>query len=194
MSLRPDTSLRCFPLSGRALATAATAGPNRILDLTHRPRLGLRGPGTPEWCARNALPFPDAVNGVATAEGLRIARLGRFELLLIAATDRPLPADFHRLPPGSWSGYREDGWAWFRVDGPGTMPTLSALTSADLRPTGGTGDRVVQTRLAGLDAVLVLAGSGAHPAVEIFADIAASDYLVDVFGDRCPEFAVCRPG
>ena len=164
------------------------AGPfdSTLHDRTLWPRLGLRGPATPEWCAAAGLPFPDAVNRVATAGGIRVARLGQTELLILA------PAGDARLPrpatavPGAYDGYREETWAWFRLEGPGTLAALSTMTSADLRPEVSPADSVVQTRLAGLDAVLVLTSADAGTAVDIFFDIAAAEYFLAAVGDRCP--------
>lgn len=174
------------------MAAHATALPRSgdvdatLHDRTLWPRLGLRGPATPDWCAATGLPFPDAVNRVATAGGIRVARLGRTELLVLAPTgdDRlPRPAT---TVPGAYDGYREESWAWFRLEGPGTLAALSAMTSADLRPGIAAPDSVVQTRLAGLDAVLVLAPAEAGTAVDIFIDNAAAEYFEAAVGDRCP--------
>lgn len=155
-------------------------------DRTGWPRLGLRGPATAGWCAAAGLPFPEAVNTVATAGGVRVARLGRTELLVLApAGDDGLPQPAAAVP-GAYDGHREETWAWFRLEGAGTLAALSAMTSADLRPAVSPAGSVVQTRLAGLDAVLVLVSGEAGPAVDIFVDIAAAEYFQAAMGDRCP--------
>lgn len=186
MTLTADTTLRRFPATP---AAPARAGSQTITDLTARPRIGLRGSGAPNWCLANGLPFPDEVNGVARQDGLRIARLGTFELLVLPSSNSPLPAGLSDLPAGTYSGYRDETWAWFRFEGPGTVEALSSCTAADLRDRPDLpADRVVQTRFAGLDAVMVLGGAGDAVVAELFADIASHGYLLDVFAERCPEF------
>lgn len=151
-----------------------------LQDRTAWPRLGLRGPATPDWCQATGLPFPDAVNRVARSGGLRVARLGRTELLLLG--DGPgtvLPA---AAVPGALDGFRQETWAWLRLQGPGAMQALSALTSADLRPQAAPPGSVVQTRAAGLDVVLVIDTD----AVDILFDIAAARYFHEALADRCP--------
>lgn len=177
-------ALRQFPATGLG-QIYTPAGGNMILDLTARPRLGLRGPGTPDWCAANSLPFPDAINGVSRHGGLRIARLGTYELLILSDGSTPLPAAEH---PQVYSGYRDETWSWFRMIGPALLETIGRLTSADLRPSHAARDSVHQTRFGGLDAVLLVDEQDQQPALDIFTDIASVDYLLGVFQDRCPGF------
>lgn len=181
------TALRDFPPTGLA-QSPDPAGGNIILDLTAWPRLGLRGPGTRDWCARAGLPFPPAVNQVARGAGLRLARLGTHELLILPQDGSKATA----FPPVQgaqlYSGFRDETWAWFRMIGPDLPDTLGRLTSADLRPAQAPEDSVVQTRFGGLDAVLVIDGQDGQPAVDIFVDIASVEYLTGVFQDRCPAF------
>ncbi|MFV0243889.1 MAG: hypothetical protein ACK5IB_02555 [Qingshengfaniella sp.] len=61
------------------------------------------------------------------------------------------------------------------------------MTSADLRPSRAPSGTVVQTRLAALDAVLVIGAES----LDIFADIASSHYMRQVFADRCPDWDFC---
>lgn len=171
---------RSFPLADRPLVPAT--GDNRLIDLTARPRLGLRGPGTPAWCAGHGLPFPDRINQTAEAVGITVARLGTYEILVLTDGQASLPAT--PLPPDAWDGYRDETWFWIRMTGPSTQAALATLTSVDLRPARVPPGRVLQTRAAGLDAVLVLH----EGSVDIFADIASAEYFADVLADRCPEF------
>lgn len=187
----PSSARRAFPLDGRLAAARGPAWADRVTDRTARPRFGLRGPGVPAWCAERGLPFPERVNRCTEFNGGRVARLGRTEILVLPdALDAPCPA----VGPGAgvYDGYREEGWAWFRIEGPGTGAALAQLTSADLRPSRVRAGDVVQTHLAALDAVIVAVGEDGDRAFDIFADIASSDFLADVFADRCPAFTLCR--
>jgi sarcosine oxidase subunit gamma len=190
MSLAPDTDLRRFP---SAPAAPACDRRQTITDLTARPRIGVRGRGAPDWCRANGLPFPEGVNGVVRKEGLCIARLGTSELLVLSESGATLPAGLSDMPTGAYSGYREESWAWFRFRGPGTLEALSSCTSAQLEPVASApSGRVVQTRFAGLDAVIVLAGEGNAMVADVLADIASHGYLINVCADRCPQFRLSK--
>lgn len=194
MTTTKNIGLRKFPLSDRPdlkhSASVQADHANRITDLSAQPRMGLRGRTVQTWCATNGLVFPNQINGVTAANGLCVARLGQFECLLLAETDMPLPEEFQTLPAGSYSGYRDETWGWFRMQGPDTLKALGSLTSADLCPNNEKDSRVVQTRFAGLDAVLVLRSDEADLEVDILSDIASTAYLVNVFAERCPDFLI----
>ena len=190
----PQTSAaRTFPLDGRLTAVGKASTPSgRITDLTAHPRLGLRGPGVRAWCVSRGLPFPDRINRCINGDHLRVARLGRHEILILPEDGAaPLP------PIGSaanvYDGYREETWAWFRFDGHGTDVALAQLTSADLRSNRLRDGDVIQTRLAGLDTVIITRNQAGGGIYDIFVDIASSDFLADVFGDRCAGMALGRP-
>ncbi|MBV0893331.1 hypothetical protein KTN05_16080 [Paracoccus sp. Z118] len=169
------TSIRHFPLTG--LPPAATPG-GFILDRTAWPRKGLRGAGTPAWCAAAGLPFPGRVNTVAQSHGLRIARLGSFELLIVPDSRSAAIPDAPGIPD-AFDGYRDESWAWLRVERPEWRDLLAPLTSTDLSPRSAPAGSVVQTRLATLDAVLLIEDD----AVDIFADIASTDFLLALLGE-----------
>lgn len=189
MSVLPNPKLRHFPVlrpdafAPGPQATEATEAPT-LTDLTHHPRMGLRGQGTRVWCQINEMPFPDAINDVVRHDGFRIARLGESELLIMSENGTAFPEGFKERPAGAFSGYRDETWAWFHLAGPGTAAALASGTSAGLA--AGDKPHVVQTRFAGLDAVLLVAGSPARPAIDIFIDICAHGYMVDTLAERCP--------
>lgn len=167
------------------VASATRAG--RIVNLTASPRLGVRGPGVPNWCAEHAVPFPDKINTTLAGNGLTVARLGRNEILVLPEKDHPLPAA--PFPPGVRDGYRDEGWCWLRLEGGDCRASLSRMTSVDLRPVKALVGAVLQTRLAGLDAVLVIRREN-EEFFEIFSDIASMDHLLEVIFDSCPELRI----
>lgn len=189
MRLAPNPTLRRFPAAPEGYAEMK--GKGIITDLTARPRMGIRGRGTPAWCKENGLSFPKAINGIVRLDGLSIARLGIYELLILSHSNKALPAGFAKLPAEAYSSYREESWAWFRFEGGDAPDALSSCTSADLKPSNALpAERVVQTRLAGLDAVIVLSSDGNGIVADVFADIVSHGYLLQVFGERCPEFGL----
>lgn len=168
------TPPRDFPQTGLPDMAADPVAGGIVLDRTPWPRLGLRGPGTPAWCEAAGLPFPERINTVAHGQGCRLARLGTFELLVLpdsrAAAIPGIPSGL----TGVFDGYRDESWAWLRLEGPDWRDRLAGLTAADLRPGTVPPGSVVQTRLAGLDAVLLADG---ERAVDIFGDIASAHFL-----------------
>lgn len=190
MDLSTATAPRRFPLE-RRLTTRHGTSAKRIIDLTAKPRLGLRGRGVPGWCTAVGLPFPETINRYEAYTGGRVARLGRTEILILP--DR----DAASLPPiggttGLYDAYREETWAWFRVECPKTTDALARLTSADLRPSRVAEGDVVQARVAGLDSVLIASDHAETRAFDLFLDIASAEFMADIFGDRCSEFEFYR--
>ncbi|WP_417209554.1 hypothetical protein [Antarctobacter sp.] len=174
---------RRYPLQGRKdllVAAASRFAPDTVIaDLSDQARLGLRGSGTPQWCSQNRLPFPEAINGVSEADGLRLARLGRYELLILADETGVFPRDFGALPPRTYSAYRGETWGWFRIAGAGAMDLFSAMTSTPLEATALTGKTVLQTTLCGVDAVVLARQTGHAFAADILLDIASSHSFIE---------------
>ncbi|MEI4488435.1 hypothetical protein V8J36_19755 [Frigidibacter sp. MR17.14] len=179
------TASRLFPSTGLG-STVFAAGRSGVRDLTARPRLGLRGRGTPNWCAAAGLPFPAEINGIARAGSIRVARLGTYELLVLSDDGLPIAAPAEPVPE-AFDGYRDETWAWFRFEGPAVANALATMTAVDLRPAAAPAGRVLQTRFAGLDVVLVIDRRDPDLAVDLFFDIASVDYLLGAISDRAPE-------
>lgn len=171
---------RVWPLSpgGAAEAEAALLGPARGLTVTDRtawPRFGIKGPGAADWLAAAGLTLPEA-NRIATAPGMRILRLGGNDVTILGDPADPAPLAALRTRweaaagPKGWSSWREEGWAWLHLAGPTLAGVLARLCTLDLRPGRFAVDAIAQTRVAGLDAVLIRRGDGA----EILFDITAT--------------------
>ncbi len=170
-----------FPLSdGGAAAECARLLTDskavRLRDLTAVPRFGLKGPGADAWFgARVALP---EVNQWAPERGLALLRLGHRDIMALADPDAPdvvttLRKSWEDNPQG-YSSWREETWAWLRLDGPATMQVAARLTAFDLRPASFGAHAVAQTRFAHLDTALLRAGEG----LDILFDIAATAQVV----------------
>jgi sarcosine oxidase subunit gamma len=178
------TARRLFPLqAGGAAEDAAPLLGRRgglvIEDRTPWPRWGLKGPGSADWLAAAGLALPE-VNRWAVADGVRILRLGRNDVTLTAdaAAAEALAGIRARwedaAAPKGYPSWREEGWAWLALRGPGLAAALAHLTAVDLRPSRFAAGAIAQTRLAHLDAVLLLTENGA----ELFFDIAATASVV----------------
>ena len=185
--MTPNPALRRFPLADSLIQAGPDAAGPRILDLSARPRTGLRGPGVPGWCARHGI--PDRINELASGGDRAVARLGHTEILILPDAGAP------DLPPpsaGVFDAYRDEGWLWLRLAGGDRRECLARLCSADLRPVRTSPGSVLQTRIAALDAVLVFRCAAGADVVEILTDSASSDYLRAVLAERCPEWPLCR--
>jgi sarcosine oxidase subunit gamma len=171
---------RVWPLSagGAAEAEAALLVPAPGLTVTDRtawPRFGIKGPGAADWLAAAGLALP-APNRIGAAPGMAILRLGGNDVTILGDPADPAPLATLRARweaaggPKGWSSWREEGWAWFDLAGPSLPGVLARLCTLDLRPGRFAADAIAQTRVAGLDAVLIRRGEGA----EILFDITAT--------------------
>jgi sarcosine oxidase subunit gamma len=178
------SAARLFPLqAGGAAEDAALLlgrrGGLAIEDRTAWPRWGLKGPGSADWLAAAGLALPE-INRWSESDGIRILRLGRNDVTLLADPDAAERLAAIRVrweaaaAPKGYPSWREEGWAWLALSGAGLAAALARLTAVDLRPGRFGADAIAQTRVAHLDAVLLLAGGVA----EILFDIAASAGVV----------------
>lgn len=163
------------------------AGDARLRDMTAVARFGLKGPQADAWFgARGVLP---KVNEWAQIDGGRLLRLGARDIMVLADADTDaavcdLRSDWEAAPQG-YSSWREETWAWLRLDGPAAMAVAARLTAFDLRATSFGRNAITQTRFAHLDAVLLRAGDG----LDILFDIAATARVVHDIHD-----AIARQG
>lgn len=170
-----------FPLSDHGAASdcvellVANAAV-RLRDLTAAPRFGLKGSGADTWFSVRA--FLPGVNEWALTDGVRLLRLGNRDIMALADPEEPDAVIALRKAweedPQSYSSWREETWAWLRLNGPATMQIASRLTAFDLRPASFGAYAIAQTRFAHLDAVLLRAGDG----LDILFDIAATAQVV----------------
>ncbi|MEM8758721.1 MAG: hypothetical protein AAGE83_00140 [Pseudomonadota bacterium] len=158
----------CVELLGRT-------GAAELADRTPRARFGLKGPGALDWFEPR-VPVPE-VNRIAEAGGLRIARLGPREVMVLAETDdapvRALRSDWEAAPVGH-SSWREEGWSWLRLTGEAALDVAARLTACDLRAGALAPNGIAQTRFAYQNAVLLRAGDG----FDILFDVAATAQVV----------------
>lgn len=175
-----QTTARVLPfMPGGAAADAALVSGRVVLaDLTGLPRMGLKGKGSADWLAGRGLTLP-AINHVAHLDGLKILRLGREDILLtgednpdgLAAIADAWHADAG--PKGYWS-WREEGWAWMRISGPGADDAMRRLCALDLRPGGHlAADALAQTRVGHVEAVTLRSPAG----YDVLFDITVSAFF-----------------
>ena len=173
-----------FPLRPRGAAADAS----RLLgcicglevsDRTDWPRFGLKGPGSAAWLQEQGLDLPD-VNRVSTAGDMRILRLGWNDIALLSVTAAAPNLDALRatwdgaMGARGYSAWREESWAWLALSGPTLDGVLSRLCAVDLRQTHFPNDALAQTRVAGMDAVVLRDG----PSADILFDIAATSDML----------------
>lgn len=173
-----------FPLQPRGAAAERVAllgqhhGLN-LRDLTAVPRFGIKGPGAADWFVAVGIELP-VVNRHASHRGLRILRLGRNDILCLAQDGSAgelaqLQADWDRAAaPKGYSSWRDEGWAWFHLDGPNNGAVMATLCALDLRAHRFAAEEIAQTRFAHVDAVLLRAGEG----FDVLFDITLTAYVI----------------
>lgn len=167
---------RTFPLSpgGSAEGLALPNGTVVLDDLTAHHRFGLKGPGSAAWAERQGIGLP-GVNRVGQIDGLRVLRLGTEDLLFTGAASTAVAAHWHAdAGPRGYSSWREEGWAWMRLSGPCAQAVMARLCAVDLRPGHFSADELAQTRVAGIEAVVLRADAD----FELFFDIASTAHAV----------------
>ena len=133
-----------------------------LADLSASDRLGIKGRASEAWLKSIGIDVPARPNRLIHREdGLVVARLGDADFAF-ADFGRPLSPELarvrealeHARPAGCFSVPRADSQAAFSLTGEAVIEVLSAVCPADLRPRCfGHGD-VLQTRCAGVSALL----------------------------------------
>lgn len=173
-----------YPLSpGGAYGPPAMPVPG-LTDLTAAARFGIKGAGTGLWVAGRGMALP-AVNHWAAVAAGRLLRLGREEVLFLADNRaealQALRLDWEAADTAcGFSSWREEGWAWLRLDADRHAGTMAALCAIDLREGRFAADAITQTRVAGIEAVVLRSIDG--NAFDILFDITVTGHVVDSIG------------
>ena len=186
-----DPDLRRNAIAHRLPPASGSPGAhdNAVLDCTETERLGLRGPGTMDWLAAEALAAPQAVNTAITLPcGTSVLRLGQQEVLLMAPPGgsgdrlRELRQAWQNssMSPKGYDAYRDEGWAWFVISGPAAPALMRRISMADLRPESLKPGQVAQTRALHLDVVIARLDHFGTISYDIFFDIASAAFALDV--------------
>lgn len=175
---------RLFPFApgGAAAELPLPSGRVTLSDLTERPRFGTKGPGSAGWLASQGLDLP-AVNRIGMHDGMRVLRLGNEDLLFLAenaANSLGQLVDRWNRAEGArgYSSWREEGWAWMRLSGPDATALMARLCTVDLRPEHFGADRIAQTRVASIEAVVTRSADG----FDILFDISLAAFFARTVG------------
>lgn len=152
---------RIFPLDPGGAAGPMGLPVPGLGDRSALARFGLKGPGTGRWLAMQGIGPPPVNRWIATSAG-RLLRLGEEEIVFLAEGPDLGPealrarwlADAATAPRG-YETHRDEGWAWFRLEGAALLGQMGAFCALDLREGAFAPDAVAQTRLFGIEAVLL---------------------------------------
>lgn len=167
-----------------------------LIDLSVLPRAGFRGPKTPEWLGAQNLSMVDEPNhAVRQPDGGLLTRLSAEEHLLLSPPDgndatvnRLLELYADESPAGVYELPRRDSHAWLRVTGRYSAKMFAKLCGVNLAPDAFAVQRVAQTQVARVSAIIIRADCGVVPAFHLLFDSASAVYLWDCLMDAAVEF------
>jgi sarcosine oxidase gamma subunit len=151
--------------------------PVMITDASCLPRVGVKGPNAEAWLTSQGLQLP-ASNHWRHHDQLRIARLGRNEFLLEAASHRSQVAQLQAaLAPaaGLYPVLRQDAVIW--LAGPAAASVLRQLATFDFTRLPAEDDSVLLTQLGGISAALLWQPAPADRCYSIYCDASYGSYL-----------------
>lgn len=167
----------------------------KLCDLTMLPRTGLRGGTAPQWLAAQIGPVPAVPNSSLCIENGIVARLSAEEFLLLGRADfdatfiRDIERSLHESQPdGIYSLPRADSHCLFALAGEAAPDALAKLCGIDFRPGHFADQRVAQTSMAHVNAVVIRCDLAACLNFFILCDAAYAEYLWDTLLDAAGEF------
>ena len=158
-----------------------------LCEVSHRPRLGIKGRGAAAWLTSVGVEIPGAPNRwQRDADAALIARLGAEDFLICDAGEQPsgLPARIEARWQAAVGtrGYlvpRQDGLAHFLLGGPRASEVMARLCAVDLRTNSFAADAIAQTQVALTSALILHAEIGGMTAYRVFVDTSLALYLWD---------------
>jgi sarcosine oxidase subunit gamma len=193
----PASAVFPFMAGGAADGAELPAGAVALTDLTSSPRFGLKGSGSAAWLTAYGI-VPPAVNSIGVDRGIRVLRLGNEDILMLSEDGASGVAELkHAWASDSgakgYSSWREEGWAWVRLSGPGAASAMTELCALDLRAEKFSVDDIAQTRVGHIDAVMFRRGTG----FDVLFDITASAYFartVAAAARHCKDSTIATKG
>ncbi len=167
-----------------------------IADLSPLPRIGFKGPDTPNWLQAQGVDRPGTPNrAVHQNDGIVISALSWDEHLILSSLsgDHGLCAKLNaswRIDDGQrcYLMPRADSHAWFALTGSHTTEMFAKVCGVDLRPKKFENGAIAQTSLARLNAVIIRNDLGSTTAFFVLADSASAEYLWTCLLDAMAEF------
>jgi sarcosine oxidase subunit gamma len=181
---------------GDAAGEAARARALGLCDLSALPRTGFKGWNTADWLRAQGAEISEASNRAQPqADGTRIARLSPGEALVLGKYDGtgPLVAKLD----AAWSMESADGCFqvprpetnfWLAITGTDTPALFAKICAVDLRDAAAPVNRVVQTNVARLNAVIIRNEVAGVPVFDLLSDQASAVYLWRALLDAMDEF------
>lgn len=179
-----------------AAAEAAQARSLALADLSPVKRIGFKGWATADWLVAQGVALEDAPNRVyPQSDGARVARLSKGEFIVLgdlngrsALPDRLSAAWSMASANGCFRVPREDSSAWLAVTGEHAAAMFAKVCGVDLRPHQFAQDRIAQTSLARMNAIIMRAERGGTLAYDVVFDLASAVYLWGALLDAMQEF------
>ncbi|MEE3372137.1 MAG: hypothetical protein VX346_22575 [Planctomycetota bacterium] len=158
-----------------------------LCDLSAFPKAGYKGNGATAWLREHQTPIPaETLESKRLVDGGIILKVASDEYFLEAGpsgVDLPLPPS-GEFPPDCFPVVRED--ASVALCGVRSTTVLQQVCGYDFST--ATLDRVIYTRVAGVDAAVFPAAGFPHPLVKIWCDRSYAVSLWNSLVEICAEF------
>jgi sarcosine oxidase, subunit gamma len=165
-----------------------------LIDLSVRPRFGLRGPKAGEALIAAGLMHPEQPNTLTVSDdGIMVLRLGRTEYWVLAlpnaAAERDLDALQQQLSgSGIYPVYCHDSYTWLALAGEHLADIMAKVCAVDLRADSFASGDLVMTSLARVGGIICHHPMAGKTVYSIFSDSASAAYLWDALLDAMAEF------
>ncbi|WP_299195520.1 sarcosine oxidase subunit gamma family protein [uncultured Amphritea sp.] len=165
-----------------------------LIDLSVRPRIGLRGPNAEEALLASGLLHPQQPNTLTVSdEGVMVLRLGRTEYWVLALPGASADLDLDALQqqlngPGIYPVYCHDSYTWLALAGENLADIMAKVCAVDLREESFAPGDLVMTSLARVGGIICHHQMAGKTVYSIFSDSASAGYLWEALLDAMAEF------
>ncbi len=162
-----------------------------VINLSHRPRFGVRGRGVSAALSDRRVPLPNHVNTwLRLSSGGITLRTGNHEYWWLSDAEQSggdSTAWRNLSEPDCYPLFCRDSHCWWRCSGAASLDVFGQLFTIDPQRAGLFANGFAQTQVAHINAIVVPAEGGLAMGFDILCDSSYEEYIGGVLNEMAAE-------
>lgn len=188
MTVQTITDMARSPIALPQTLSQVSSVDSVLIDLTLCARTGLRGEKAAQVLEQAGYKVPSQPNQMTDSEQVTVLRLSANEFWLLTDVEGKTLPDFS-MQEGCYPLFCQDSHAWFAFKSPFKTDVMAKLCSVDLSERAFPVGMIVQTVVAGTNAIVVHQQLSEDAFFSILCDRSVAHYLWEVMLDAMQEFS-----